>query len=229
MLFLGSRAELLAPIVIILWGYGQRGTLRILHTSLLVVVVLLLFNYVGSNRALQAEPNGFNAITRALLDTSSPYTITARVWEIVPKRADFYMGVTYLDSIKMLLPGPVSRNVFYESAETGSFAFRDLINFHDPNQGFGFSLPSEAYMNFGIAGVVAVSLLVGSLFGLFYKRSRVPVRGRASDYFYAILLSSLPYGLRSDALGQLKMTLYPLLILSLVLLLTRRRERVLLT
>jgi hypothetical protein len=138
----------------------------------------------------------------------------------VPSQVDFYWGSTYLEALKYMLPGPISRALFGDPTGTGVFAYRDLIDFHYPNQGFGFAVPTEAYLNFGFPGVAIVALGLGVLYAWAHAMA---LRNRygISMLLYPLLVSYLAFGLRSDALNQLKNILYPLIICVLALALER--------
>jgi hypothetical protein len=94
--------------------------------------------------------------------------------------------------------------------------YRELVGFTDPTQGWGFSEPTEAYLNFGFIGVLILAAAIGWLFGRsFLWASASDRRGRFATYVYPLLISYLPFGLRSDALGQLKSIIYPLVIVGI--------------
>jgi hypothetical protein len=88
---------------------------------------------------------------------------------------------------------------------------RNIIGFSDPNQGFAESLPSEAYLNFGLAGCVGAGLFLGALMGWAWRKHQATA-ARARDLLYPVLLAGLIGGFRSDAWAQIKEVLYPMLI-----------------
>jgi len=136
--------------------------------------------------------------------------------ERVPFETSFLQGSTYVASIERQLPGAIAVAVFGPPTNTASFEFRRLIGFSNPDAGFGFSLPSEGYLNFGLGGVLAAALMLGGLLG--YAARRTAIRPtHARHLLYAILLATLPLSFRSDALQQIKTVLYPMLLSMLVL------------
>ena len=111
------------------------------------------------------------------------------------------------------------------SENTGSMVFRDqILHMTDPNSGYGFSAPAEAYLNFGAAGVLVLGLAIGWLLGWAYSRQSWPSL-RTASFVYVCLVAPLPFAYRSDALGAVKGSLYPILLLALSLLVARRLAR----
>ena len=229
-LLLGSRGEALAPLILYVWFRAAVGK-RIRRAWLLagtagLGLFLVLVWQLRTSAQLTAE---YPPVQQLLWQTSSPQLLTATVTGLVPASADFYQGSTYLNALKYFAPGPVSRALFGEPEATGALAYRDLIQFTDPNQGFGFALPTEAYLNFGFAGVVTIAFLLGYLFQVSYRRAIAHEQGHTvSMVLYPLLVSYLPYGLRTDFLGQSKSIIYPLIIILLCYLIARgepARER----
>lgn len=223
LVFLGSRADVVAPTIIVLWAYGKKHRLRPGAVLAVMACAVQLFVYVGDNRGVGSPVVHEPLLARSLLDTSSPYMITDNLTRSVPALTPYLGGRTYAVSLEMMLPGSISRLLVSEAPQTATIVYRQIEGQTDPNASVGFSLPSEAYLNFGMSGALTVGLLVGSVFGMAYRRSTSRRRGSAGDYFYPILAAAVPYGLRSDALGQMKMALYPLLILTVISLIVRRR------
>ena len=220
---LGTRSEIIAPVVLFLWFRLQTGRKFSIWIPIAAVAAAgVIFAVVAQLRVRSLEAPDYPAIESLLVDTSSPILLTSNVAALVPSSADFYFGSTYLEALKFMLPGPIARGLFGEPSGTGAFAYRDLIDFNFSGQGWGFSLPTEAYLNFGFVGVVVIAGLVGWLFGRAYLWANAPHNvNRLSAYVYPLVLSYLPFGLRSDALGQMKSVIYPLLIILGVLLVER--------
>ncbi|WP_188510977.1 O-antigen polysaccharide polymerase Wzy [Conyzicola nivalis] len=220
---LGTRSEIIAPVVLFLWFRLQSGKKFSIWIPIAAVAAAGgIFALVAQLRVKSPDAPDYPAIESLLVDTSSPILLTSNVAALVPSSTDFYFGSTYLEALKFMLPGPVARALFGEPTGTGAFAYRDLIDFTFSGQGWGFSLPTEAYLNFGFVGVVVIAGLVGWLFGRAYLWANEPHNvNRLSAYVYPLLLSYLPFGLRSDALGQMKSIIYPLLIILGVLLVER--------
>jgi hypothetical protein len=142
-------------------------------------------------------------------DVSSPAWLTQQTAAVVPFPLPYSHGSTYLAAAEGQVPGPLSRQLGVPQ-RTASAVFRDIISFHDPDQGYSESYPSEAYLNYGLRGCLGAGLFLGALMGWAWRRRQdIPVRAR--DLLYPVLLAGLVYGLRSDALTQVKDVLYPML------------------
>lgn len=238
-LALGSRNELIAPILLYFWYRfaSADGPRKLRPVVVLVVaaavVALTISAFVVVADLRSGSRSHYSLVQTVLWQTSSPALLTGNVTRLIPSHVGYYGGSTYLAALKSMLPGPITRDLFGSRTVdgTGAIAYRSLIHFTDPNQGWGFAIPTEAYENFGFAGVIFVGMLVGAIF-----QAAASWTARRDDggitlpqYIYPLLMSYLPYGLRSDALSQLKSTLYPIVIIWVSLLIARalakRRER----
>ena len=225
----GGRADILAPLLFILWAhhtYVKRLSVSIL--VVLTVFVLALFTTVGYVR----EPAGTarpSVIQSSLVDIASPTFITANVVSDVPEGHSYYMGTTYVAAVERQLPGFIANRLLGSPATatmpTGSYAYRDLIGFTNPNQGYGFAFPAESYINFGMTGVFVAAAGLGWLLAWSYRRCRSDPN-RALDLLYPVLIANLPDAFRTDALGDLKMILYPMIILAVVFHIARKTTSV---
>lgn len=224
-LFLGSRGEVIAPAMLIVWFLTRRRPVSIVKLLPLGIAAVLIFNWVGDTRTQgEAAPGAAeaSAIERSLLDTSSPYLVTMMLAEMVPSSIPHSGGQTYVESAKYFLPGVVSRALFGRPQETASLIFRDIVGYDNPNSGLGFSLPSEAYLNYGKLGAFGIPLVLGWAFARSYRLTqRIP--RRVAALIYPVALAILPYGLRADSLSQSKSLLYPLIFAALAAALAVRR------
>jgi hypothetical protein len=209
----GERAGLIAPIVYFAWAYSTQ--VRMIPLTWVVAGVLLALiggSVIGNYR----QDNGLSpgsadrVVPNAVADFSSPAWLTQETVISVPSTAPYLRGSTYLAAIESQLPGPVARAVG-APAGTASAVFRDIIGFSDPNQGFAESYPSEAYLNFGLAGCLGAGVFLGALMGWAWRK-RPLLAARPRDLIYPLLLAGLIYGFRSDALTQIKDVLYPMLL-----------------
>lgn len=225
LLILGSRAELIAPAVLLLWFATRKRKIRLGKLIALAVAVILLFNWVGDRRvagSAVAGMEGASFLERSLVDTSSPFLVTTLLTDVVPQSAAHSGGDTYLAAGKYLLPGYVSRAIFGPPEGTASLKFRELLGITNSSSGLGFSLPSEAYLNFGQTGAFVIPFFLAILFAKMYRLTGTTAR-RLRATIYPIALAILPYGLRADSLAQVKMLLYPLIIVAISTLFANRR------
>jgi len=208
---------LLTPLLaVVLIRHSAVRKIRLTTIIVGVVLVAYLAQGISEYRSnptarLGTKQNTLAVNTIEPLDT--PAWITAQVAAQVPGKVPYQHGRTYLDATVRLLPGPIARAVFGSPTGTGAFFFKnDILHDTSTNQGYSFSFPSEAYLNFGPAGAFLVAVLLGLLLGWAWRR--YPERPtRTNDLLYPILIATLPYGWRSDFLTQAKDVIYPLIIL----------------
>lgn len=226
-LFTGSRGELIAPAIFILWAHHRfvrpipfwRGFV----SATVVIFAFTLVTVFRSNEVLDLSQSS-GLVERALVSIGTPTFITARVLEEVPGQYGHTGGSTYWAALEGQLPGPVARAVLGDPDETGTFVFRSIIGFTNPDAGLGFSLPSESYLNFGFGGALVVAILVGVVFGYGYRRQN-DQPSRALHLLYPLLVATLPLSLRSDALAQIKSVAYPLIAIAIAFQLSRAMRR----
>ncbi|MEO5919635.1 MAG: O-antigen polysaccharide polymerase Wzy [Pseudolysinimonas sp.] len=217
--FLGSRAEAIPPAIIFVYYFGRSGRrIRWVWLILGAVVVAMAFVAVSQFRSVQTGP-GYPIVEELLRQTATPQRLTYNVTTLVPSEHSFFYGSTYLVALEYMLPGPLSRALFGAIPATGTFVYRDLIHFDDPNQGFGFAMPTEAYLNFGLVGTAVVGAAVGALLVMTWRSAHVasPRSTRFAPFVYPLLVSAIPYAMRSDLLAQLKNTVYPLALVFVLL------------
>lgn len=223
----GSRGDLLAPLLFILWShhtYIKRVPLWRLVA--LTAVILAVFAFVGTERNGPTAA-GKSLVTSTVTSLSGPSFITANVLQVVPSEHGFYHGSTYISAVERQVPGFIVNRILgspQAAHQTGTYVYRDLIDFNSPNLGFGFSFPTESYLNFGMPGAFIIAAFVGLLIGWSYRRFESDA-SRALHLLYPILIVILPLEIRDDALGQIKIVLYPMIAGWLVLRAARRRGR----
>ncbi len=222
----GSRGELIAPALFVVWAQHRWvRPIRLRHAVALLAAVVLLFQGVAGVRKDQPFWDGAAAAAeRTLIAVGVPLQVTSAVIRAVPDSYAFRQGSTYVAAVKRQLPSPVANRLFGNPDDTGSFVVREVTGFSDPNQGQGFALPAEGYLNFGLPGALLSALLVGALLGVAY-RQQASIASRWQHLLYPVVLTALPYGLRADALAQIKQVLYPLALLGAALWLCRREAR----
>ena len=221
-LLTGQRSPLIAPAIFLAWAqHTWVRPVRPKRAVLVLLVGVLIFQSVGEVRGGQqghsALPSSLSeGVERTIRPLASPALVTAKVLEVVPPHP-YYDGSTYVAAIERQLPGPISRALFGYPGDTGSFVLRDLTGDTNQNQGYSFSFPTEAYLNFGILGTFLVPTAVGAVLAVAYRRTSLRP-SRARHLLYPIILSSLPLSIRSDALTQLKLVLYPMATMALLFL-----------
>jgi hypothetical protein len=208
----GHRAQIIPPTVYLAWVYGS--SVRAIPVRWIVaalLVVLLASSAIFNFRNHEGwSPGAPAAVMRtALSSLASPAWLTQQTVTNVPSTFSYTHGSTYLAAIEDQLPGPVTRALVGPPDGTAALVFRNIIQFTDPNEGVSESYPSEAYLNFGLAGCMFAGLFLGALMGWAWrKHQKSPTRPR--DLLYPVLIAGMVYGIRSDALSQIKDVLYPM-------------------
>jgi oligosaccharide repeat unit polymerase len=214
-LYYGGRGELIPPVVFAIWAqhtYVRRLRLRVVAAGVLAIV--LVFQAVGGTRIGNSAYEGpRHVLERTLVAVGTPTYDSSETVLHVPDERGFEYGSTYGAALLRQLPGPIAVRLFGDPDDTGAYVFRRVIHFDDPNSGFGFSLPAEGYLNFGVPGALVAAFLLGLLLAYAYRRQANPAT-RPIHLLYPVVLAALPLALRSDALGQLKWVLYPMVIVA---------------
>lgn len=211
----GGRGQLIAPIVYLGWAYSTQVRVIPLRSILVGLLLALIIGTLISNYRQHQGPGPAFPVAlmqNAMNDVSSSAWLTQETITHVPSMTGYMHGSTYLAAVEGQLPGPISRATGAPT-RTASAMFRGIIGFSNPNAGFAESYPSEAYLNFGLAGCLGAGLFLGALMGWAWRKHReTAIRPR--DVLYPVLLAGLVYGFRSDALTQIKDVLYPMLIVT---------------
>lgn len=131
-------------------------------------------------------------------------------------------GRTFLEELLRLLPSPIAVGLFGPPTNTGTLKYREMIGLDDPRRGVGYSLPAEGWLNFGLFGLILVCFAIGFI----VSRAQMFSFGepwQARSYFYFIVVTSLPFGLRSDGLGLSKAIIYGAIFIFFVVRVSRRK------
>lgn len=221
-LYVGNRSEFIAPAILILFSqheFVRRMRLGGLAASTLFVLLVGQI-VLGTRSGILPELAPQPVIERVLVDYVSPVFITNEIVTVVPLVSPFRGGSTYFAGLKRQLPSPIANAMFGPTDDTGSFVFRSLIGFQSQDAGFGFSLPSEGYLNFGIPGGLGAGFAAGAITAYAYRRWNKNI-SRPINVLYPIILATLPLNLRTDLLGQVKSILYPMVLVWLAFRLSR--------
>lgn len=218
----GDRSDAVTIMICLLYGYTRRKYSRTALIAALVGAVTLTLA-VGTYRALArgAVPNpSASRLDAVLTDLSVASYTTGITAGNVPRSHSYEAGATYLDAAIRQLPGELANWLIGPPVNTGNQTFRDLIGFTYSGQGFGYSLPAEGYLNFGVIGTFLACFTWGAFGAWAYRRCAWPA-STARALAYPVLIATMPICVRSDAVGMVKGVLYPVLMIALVLWLAR--------
>jgi hypothetical protein len=222
----GSRGNAIALILVLTLAHAQRrGKLLAVAVGAIVMavfgVVVLQYRSAAAGHATSAS-----AADILIGDMTVAGFTTGATAEVVPREVGYAHGATLVAALERQLPSPIAIPLFGPPNDTAARRFRGLVGFDNPNQGIGYSIPAEGYLNFGKFGVFGMCFALGLLFAWAYARVDLKA-ARTSRLLYPVLVAVLPFGLRSDSLGLTKSILYAAILIQLAVIAARRaRPRV---
>lgn len=221
----GDRASAVGIVFLLLYG-ATRNKARTAALILTLAAVTMLAAQVSEYR--QGAAGGASQITTAdstLGDLSVvTYTLGATAAH-VPSEMNFAYGSSILDGAIRQLPSPLALRLLGPPEGSGTLRFRQIVGYQDPNNGLGFSLPAEGYLNFGLLGAGIICLFLGLLLSFLYGLSQSHAGTTLGKYLYPLALSSFAFALRSDFYGAVKGFLYPAIFLWLALMFSQHRSK----
>ena len=219
----GSRGNAIALLLVLTLAHTQRrGKVLAVAVGAIVMAVfgVVVLQYRSAAAGHETSASAANILIGDM--TVAAFT-TGATAEVVPHEVGYAHGATLLAALERQLPSPIAIPLFGPPNDTAARRFRDLVGFSNPNQGIGYSIPAEGYLNFGRFGVFGICLLVGLLFAWGYARIDLGA-ARTSRLLYPVMVAVLPFGLRSDSLGFTKSILYAAILIQVAVILARRSQ-----
>lgn len=229
----GTRMAVFVPwLAILLVVHYKFRPFNLKDILIIVISVAIITDMIATYRFNSGEPITelarhelhriitISMFTVFLNDFGSPASIGTHLIDWFPGVIDWLYGRTYINAILNFVPGFVFGGSINRPFLSASYLYKHLIeggNFN-PNQGYGFSLLGEAYMNFGLLGTFLVLFMVGYILHYFYNKA---MRGKISLPSYIVIYTAFFPSLRSDSVGLLKNILYGLAILTIISILAR--------
>lgn len=216
---IGSRSVLATTLMIVLAIALARGKVNVWKVLVAIPILYLSFATILVYRSARPWSDVFD-LESVYQDTAGVvWTSVALTYTNVPDVYDFQLGGTYLVGVVFLLTGPVARMLLGD-ALTGAAAYRDLLNFGNPNHGLGFSVPAEAWLNFGAFGITLIPFLVAAVMALLWSWSDIRVLTPKTS-LYVLLFAQFLTLWRSDSVAMFKLPVYSAIALALFAALVR--------
>ncbi len=189
-MFLGYRFYAVGPLLVgaIMWRMLGRNIPRTLviggvFVLLVVIPAISQLRQMGSYQEISAadfeKTLGASSAEDTFLELGAIGGIVSHVIEWVPKEDPYRYGVTYIEALGNALPnlggsttadarekfihGGHSKSMLYTLGPSDWYIFKVNRWMFDNGGGGGFSVIAEAYLNFGVMGVILVLMLIGYL------------------------------------------------------------------
>lgn len=214
----GERGQVVTAGICLLYAYTRRRPGIVVVVAVLAGILAFAAAMSSYRQVVRGGEGNEDALGSIMADLSAFVFTTGVTAREVPISRGYLWGETYAISLVRQLPSPIANWFLGPPYDTGTYVFRDIIGYSNPDSGLAFSTPAEGYLNFGTGGVFGACFLVGLFISWAYSRSSWPVLTGASLIF-PVTMAVLPTALRSDALGSIKSVLYPFVLGSLILLL----------
>jgi len=175
-------------------------------------ILLVLFAFVRQPIASY----GFAAGIKHLIDNfewswfdlsrtefGAPFKNLLDILEIVPDREGYLYGSSYWQSIENLLPRFMypSRPLTLSEWYTKTFFSEEFVR---AGGNMGFFIVSEAYINWGVIGVMIVMFSWGTLLKALYAYMRRDLHNTSALFVYSISLAWIVFAMRVDFAATLK-------------------------
>ena len=210
LLFIGSRGALLRFAVAVVAVRSVAG-LSITRRQAIAGGTVLLFatlahSWVGRDLSLltrvdwRAVP--YFTLNPANGEFGSVVPTLADVVAEVPRSHDYRWGATYVEALGVIVPRAVWPSRPFAPGEW--YAARFYSEVWESGGGYGFSPVAEAYLNYGIAGVLLLAMLLGAL--LFWIEQAVLAAAAPSPkaILFALAIPWLAFSWRLDAASVIK-------------------------
>jgi oligosaccharide repeat unit polymerase len=232
----GTRNQILETTLILLLirnYFVQRFKFKELLLFLPVFVILIIgilfyrvysFSFANSLLAIQKTIFSIAPYSKVLFDIGSTAFITTHIMEWFPAHFSFLYGRSYLDAIPNLLPGFLFGGSINRPFINAAFLFKNIYEgfFFNPNQGYGFSLIGEAYLNFGTLGSLIVLGILGWVFESLYQNAlKSNIYHLEKWLYYFAIYYKFFYGLRSESVSIVKQLFYGVTIIFIFQIITR--------
>ena len=196
------------------FGYFKRmlttklAILFIIGSAFLLIFVKGFSYYQGGEDIVSAMQLGYQNFDITSIDPAGPYLAIALAFS---RPSEYLLGLSYWLDIQNILP----KFIYPDRLPTMSVVFAETyIDDYLPGKGFGFSPIAEAYMNFGLNGIILEFVIVGIFWGALWRslRRSLGTALRLSGFDFLLLYQVIGYyfifmAFRSSAFSFIKMSI----------------------
>lgn len=214
----GRRGAALAVMVVVLVFATRRKGANLRAMTGLALMALFAYVVAVYRTSAAGGNTTLSSVAVVLRDLGSVAFTTGGT--DLAADGHYHNGATILVGLIRQLPSPIANQILGPPVDTGTYLFRSLSGLQGSAMGYGFSLPAEGVLNFGLIGAFAVPFVAGLVLAWLY--GRFDVNGsRALTLLYPIAVGTVPFAWRSDTLGAVKGVLYPAIMLFVTIVFAR--------
>jgi len=174
-------------------------------------------SYLGPINGLKYAINNFSwdVFDPSKRELGAPFESLLNSLKIIPYQKEYLYGLSYWQSVKVLLPKslypfqPLTLSEWY----TTEFFTEEFIKI---GGNMGFFVISEAYVNCGIGGIILIMFALGFIFRMLYTYIRINSQNITLIFLYSLSLPWIPFYIRLDFASALKGFLFTTLIPALL-------------
>ena len=168
---IGDKNPLVILILSMVSGYGIFGRrhnfLSLLYYVILTIILLIFIKsfsyYQGGETLIESVKNGILLFDIKTLDPLGPYYASSL---IISKESPYQLGATYMADIINIVPN----FIYPDRPDTIPVVLaKEYLSDYEVGRGFGYSPLAEAYLNFGMEGAIINFIIMGWIFGVYWR------------------------------------------------------------
>lgn len=176
-LFLGGRTNMMIIVSIMLLVYFYCNKISLKHILIIAIggiFVLNIFHSISLNRfetnrsiSMSKSDDGDNPAASTISEMGWTMFCTIKTLEYYPNTKDYHYGLSYLGDALVVVPNMGMWEKHPSDKLSSALWLQEKVGF---TSGIGYSMPAEAYANFGWFGLV-IMVLIGLLYTKMYDRT----------------------------------------------------------
>ena len=215
------------PLVILIFsmasGYGifekKHNLLSVLYYIIMAIILLIFIKsfsyYQGGASLIESVTTGILSFDITTLDPLGPYYANSL---IISKQSPYLLGATYMTEIINIVPN----FIYPDRPDTMPVILaKEYLTDYVLGRGMGYSPLAESYLNFGTEGAIINFIIMGWIFGMYwrviiviFRNLNIPTEVSAT-VFHIVGMYTLLLTFRGTSLSFVKMStmmLIPLII-----------------